>query len=158
LPARHGDAIGQKRRHRFEPNLSRVSSARRTSKKDAPKLIVQPSIGAVDAIRGWGNLILIETNLQNPLADRGRPIEPANVIRLSSKARIMRILAAAVIIPAVAGAVAWGFIEIRQEREVETKRERAVKAPLRVLNANGAAVIKVNAEEQQRNGIQTTTL
>jgi len=70
----------------------------------------------------------------------------------------MRILAAAVIIPAIAGAVAWGFIDSRQEREVETKRERAVKAPLRVSNANGAAVIKVDAEEQERNGIQTTAL
>ena len=70
----------------------------------------------------------------------------------------MRILATAVIIPAIAGAVAWGFIESRQEREVETKRERAVKALLRVSNANGAAVIKVDAEEQERNGIQTTAL
>ena len=45
----------------------------------------------------------------------------------------MRILAAAVIIPTIAGAVAWGFIESRQEREVETKRERAVKALLSLL-------------------------
>jgi hypothetical protein len=72
--------------------------------------------------------------------------------------RLLRIMVAIVVLVGAGGAMIRGFIESRNQLAVETDRERPVRAPLRVSNVNGAAVIKLDAETQRRNGIETTTL
>lgn len=52
----------------------------------------------------------------------------------------------------------WGFIAGRGEAALEAQRERPVKAPLRVSTHNGEPVITLDAETQQRSGIETTAL
>jgi hypothetical protein len=68
---------------------------------------------------------------------------------------VLRTVMGGAVVSAVGGAVIWGFLEGREELAVEAERERPVKAPLRVSNANGRPVITIDSDTQQRNGIET---
>ena len=69
-----------------------------------------------------------------------------------------RLLAAAAAAVAVGAMLVWGFFSGRNEAAVEAVREQQVKAPLRVSTKNGEALITLNAETQQRSGIETAVL
>jgi hypothetical protein len=71
--------------------------------------------------------------------------------------RYLRTLVAVLLVLGLSALVVWGFIEGRGEAAREAERERPVKAPLRVSTENGAPVITVDAETQERSGITTTT-
>jgi hypothetical protein len=58
----------------------------------------------------------------------------------------------------VGALVLWGFLTNRNEAAVETEREPPARAPLRVGNKNGQPVITIDAETQERNGIETAAL
>lgn len=64
---------------------------------------------------------------------------------------------AAIVIPA-GGLLVWGFVEGRDQAALEAEREQPVKEPLRVGKSDGQAVITVDAETQERSGIETTAL
>jgi hypothetical protein len=49
----------------------------------------------------------------------------------------------------------WGILAGRDEAAVEAQRERAIKVPVRVSGKNGDPVIRLDAETQQRSGIET---
>ena len=68
-----------------------------------------------------------------------------------------RLLVAGAII-AVAALLIWGFLTGRNEAAVEAEREQPVQAPLRVTTKNGAPVITLDDETQERSGIETETL
>lgn len=70
--------------------------------------------------------------------------------------RFLRTLVIVIAVLGLGGLVVWGFIEGRGEAAREAKRERPIKAPLRVSTVNGAPVITLDAETQHRNGIETT--
>jgi hypothetical protein len=48
-----------------------------------------------------------------------------------------------------------GFVAARNEAAVETEREQPITAPLRVATKNGAPVITIDDETQERSGIAT---
>src|SRR5690242_11848554 len=54
--------------------------------------------------------------------------------------------------------IGWGVIAGRNFAAVETERDKAVKAPLRVSTEEGKRVITIDAETQKRSGIETSTL
>ena len=66
-------------------------------------------------------------------------------------------VAIAIAIP-VGGLLVWGFVEGRDQAALEAEREQPVKEPLRVGKSDGQAVITVDAETQERSGIETTAL
>jgi hypothetical protein len=68
-----------------------------------------------------------------------------------------RLLAAAAVV-AVGAVLVWGFYSGRNEAAVEVEREQQVKAPLRVSTKNGETLITLDAETQQRNGMETAVL
>ncbi len=68
-----------------------------------------------------------------------------------------RLLVAAAVI-AVIALLVWGFFTGRNEAAVEAEREQPVEAPLRVATKNGAPVITLDAETQERSGIETEAL
>jgi hypothetical protein len=66
------------------------------------------------------------------------------------------LLAAAVV--ALGALMGWGFLTGRNRAAIEAERERVIKVPLRVSRENGEQVITVDAETQQRSGIETAGL
>ncbi len=72
--------------------------------------------------------------------------------------RLASILVAAAIILGASVALIWGFVESRDELAAEARRERALKAPLRVSHANGTATVKIDPATQRLNGIETAML
>lgn len=68
-----------------------------------------------------------------------------------------KVLGAAAMI-AFAALIGWGVIAGRNFAAVETERDKAVKAPLRVSTEEGKRVITIDAETQKRSGIETSTL
>jgi hypothetical protein len=52
----------------------------------------------------------------------------------------------------------WGFLAGRNEAAIEAQRERAIKVPVRVSSEAGDPVITIDANTQQRSGIETTAL
>src|SRR5215468_2248020 len=52
----------------------------------------------------------------------------------------------------------WGFLAGRNEAAIEAQRERAIKVPVRVSSEAGDPVIRIDADTQQRSGIETTAL
>jgi hypothetical protein len=52
----------------------------------------------------------------------------------------------------------WGILAGRDEAAVEAQRERAIKVPVRVSGKNGDPMITLDAETQQRSGIETGVL
>jgi hypothetical protein len=71
--------------------------------------------------------------------------------------RYLRTLVAVLLVLGLSALVVWGFIVGRGEATREAERERPVKAPLRVSMENGAPVITLDAETQERSRITTTT-
>ena len=68
-----------------------------------------------------------------------------------------RLLVAAAVI-AVAALLVWGFFTGRNEAAVEAERELPAQAPLRVATKNGQPVLTLDAETQERSGIETAAL
>lgn len=68
-----------------------------------------------------------------------------------------RLLVAAAVV-AIAALLVWGFFTGRNEAAVEAEREEPAQAPLRVGIKNGEPVITVDAETQERSGIETEAL
>ena len=68
------------------------------------------------------------------------------------------LLAATAVAVAVGAILVWGFFSGRNEAAVEVEPEQQVKAPLRVSTKNGETLITLDAETQQRNGIETAML
>jgi hypothetical protein len=72
--------------------------------------------------------------------------------------RFWGIFFAIVVVLGVGGLLVWGFIAGRIEAGREAEREQPVKAPIRVSTNNGKLVIRLDAQTQQRNGIETVEL
>jgi hypothetical protein len=68
-----------------------------------------------------------------------------------------RVLAAAAVV-AIAALLVWGFFTGRNEAAVEAERDEPAQAPLRVDTRDGRPVITVDAETQERSGIETDAL
>lgn len=68
-----------------------------------------------------------------------------------------RLLVAAAIV-GVGALLAWGFLTGRNEAAVEAERDEPTQAPLRVATKNGQPVITLDAETQERSGIETEAL
>jgi hypothetical protein len=64
----------------------------------------------------------------------------------------------AVLATALASLLVWGLFAGRNQAVVEANRSHAVKAPSRVATKNGAIVITIDDETQQRSGIKTEEL
>jgi hypothetical protein len=64
----------------------------------------------------------------------------------------------AVLATALASLLVWGFFVGRNQAVVEANRSHAVKAPQRVATKDGATVITIDDEIQQRSGIKTEAL
>jgi len=67
-------------------------------------------------------------------------------------------LLVAVAVVACSVLLGWGILAGRDEAAVEAQRERAIKVPVRVSGRNGDPVITLDAETQQRSGIETGVL
>jgi hypothetical protein len=65
-------------------------------------------------------------------------------------------VAAAVV--ALGALIGWGFLAGRNEAASEAQRERAVKVPIRVSGEADERVITIDADTQQRSGVETTAL
>ncbi len=79
--------------------------------------------------------------------------------RQSSRAgELLRRVLVVVVLASLAGLVVWGFVEGRGEAANEAERERPVKAPLRVAEANGQPVVKLDAQTLKASGIEVTAL
>ena len=52
----------------------------------------------------------------------------------------------------------WGIVAGRNEAAVEAQRERSIKVPIRVSGKGGDPVVTLDAETQQRSGIETAAL
>lgn len=70
---------------------------------------------------------------------------------------LVKFLVAAAVV-ACGALLGWGLLAGRNEAAVEGQRERAIKVPIRVSGKNGAPVITLDAETQQRSGIETAAL
>src|SRR6516164_834480 len=68
-----------------------------------------------------------------------------------------RLIGAALAI-ALVSLLVWGLFAGRNQAVVEANRSHAVKAPQRVVTKNGATVITIDDETQQRSGIKTEAL
>src|SRR5215472_2527586 len=68
-----------------------------------------------------------------------------------------RLIGAALAI-ALVSLLVWGLFVGRNQAVVEANRSHAVKAPQRVVTKNGATVITIDDETQQRSGIKTDAL
>src|SRR6516225_5851964 len=68
-----------------------------------------------------------------------------------------RLIGAALAI-ALVSLLVWGLFVGRNQAVVEANRSHTVKAPQRVVTKNGATVITIDDETQQRSGIKTDTL
>ena len=69
----------------------------------------------------------------------------------------MKFLVAAAVV-ACGALLGWELLAGRNEAAIEAQRERAIKVPIRVSGKNGEPVITLDAETQQRSGIETTEL
>lgn len=67
-------------------------------------------------------------------------------------------LLVAVGVVACGALLGWKILAGRDEAAVEAQRERAIKVPVRVSGKNGDPVITLDAETQQRSGIETGVL
>ena len=74
-----------------------------------------------------------------------------------ARSQSVKLLVAAAFV-ACAGLLAWGFLAGRNEAAIEARRERAIKVPIRVSGKSGDPVITLDAESQQRSGIETAAL
>jgi len=72
--------------------------------------------------------------------------------------RLLRRVLTIVVVIGVAGLVGWGFIEGRGEAALEAQRERPVKAPLRVAEADGQPAVKLDAQTLKDSGIEVAAL
>jgi hypothetical protein len=70
---------------------------------------------------------------------------------------LTKLLVAAAVV-ACGALMGWGILAKRDDMAVEAQRERAIKVPQRVSGKNGAPVITLDAETQQRSGIETGVL
>ncbi|CEG10552.1 efflux transporter, RND family, MFP subunit [Afipia felis] len=77
--------------------------------------------------------------------------------KMMRRALLRSVLVAGAVI-CVGVAATWGFIRSHNEVAAEAERERPIKAPLRVSMQNGAPVVRLDLETEQRNGIETTAL
>src|SRR5215467_12384666 len=64
----------------------------------------------------------------------------------------------AVLATTLASLLVWGLFVGRNQAVVEANRSHAAKAPPRVAAKNGATVITIDDDTQQRSGIKTDTL
>lgn len=78
--------------------------------------------------------------------------------RSFSEKRLLRHLLAAVVVVGLGGLVVWGFVEGRSEATNEARRERPVKAPLRVAEVDGQPAVKLDAQTLRNNGIEVAAL
>jgi hypothetical protein len=69
----------------------------------------------------------------------------------------VKLLVAAAVV-AFGALMGWGFLAGRNEAAIEAERERAIKVPIRVSSENGEPVITLDADTQQRSGIETAAL
>ena len=69
----------------------------------------------------------------------------------------VKMLVAATVVACVA-LLGWGFLAARNEAAIEAQRERTIKVPIRVSGKNGDPLITLDAETQQRSGIETAAL
>ena len=65
----------------------------------------------------------------------------------------MRRFLALVALIAVAALGVWGFVEGREEAEMEALRERPVDVPLRIVNVDGADEVRFTEQDRQASGI-----
>jgi hypothetical protein len=70
---------------------------------------------------------------------------------------LVKFLVAAAVV-ACGALLGWGLLAGRNEAAIEAQRERAIKVPIRVSSKNGDPVITLDAETQQRSGIETAAL
>jgi hypothetical protein len=68
-----------------------------------------------------------------------------------------KLLVAATVV-AFGALIGWGILAGRNEAATEVQRARAIKAPIRVSGEAGEQVITIDADTQQRSGIETTAL
>jgi hypothetical protein len=68
-----------------------------------------------------------------------------------------KLLVAAAVV-AFGALTGWGFLAGRNKAAIEAQRERAIKVPIRVSSKAGEPVITIDADTQQRSGIETTAL
>jgi hypothetical protein len=69
----------------------------------------------------------------------------------------VKLLVAAAVV-AFGALTGWGFLAGRNKAAIEAQRERAIKVPIRVSSEAGEPVITIDADTQQRSGIETTAL
>ncbi|WGR91433.1 efflux RND transporter periplasmic adaptor subunit [Bradyrhizobium sp. ISRA443] len=69
----------------------------------------------------------------------------------------VRLLVAAAVV-ACGALLGWGLVAGREKAAVEEQQEGAIKVPVRVSDKNGERVIRLDAETQQRSGIETRVL
>jgi len=69
----------------------------------------------------------------------------------------VKLLVAAAVVAGIV-LLGWGILTGRNEAAVEAQRERAIKVPIRVAAKNGDPVITLDAETQERSGIETAAL
>ena len=69
----------------------------------------------------------------------------------------VKLLVAAAVVAFVA-LLGWGLLAGRNEAAIEAQREGAIKVPIRVSGKSGDPVITLDAETQQRSGIETAAL
>jgi hypothetical protein len=70
---------------------------------------------------------------------------------------LVKLPVAAAVVACVA-LLGWGLLAGRNEAAIEAQRERAIKVPIRVSGKSGDPVITLDAETQQRSGIETAAL
>jgi hypothetical protein len=64
----------------------------------------------------------------------------------------------AVVVVACGTFLGWGLLAHREKVAIEEPQEGAIKVPVRVSDKNGDPVIRLDAETQQRSGIETGVL
>src|SRR5215472_16439906 len=69
----------------------------------------------------------------------------------------VKLLVAAVVV-ASGALIGWGLLAGRNEAAIEAQHEGPIKVPIRVSGKNGDPVITLDAETQQRSGIETAAL
>ena len=78
--------------------------------------------------------------------------------RSTGPLRANRRLIGAALAIALVSLLVWGLFVGRNQAVVEANRSHTVKAPQRVVTKNGATVITIDDETQQRSGIKTDAL
>lgn len=69
----------------------------------------------------------------------------------------VKLLVAAAVV-ACGALLGWGLLAAHNDAAIEAQRERTIKVPIRVSGKNGDPVITLNAETQQRSGIEIAAL